>query len=149
MEQIGVPNGFLLCKGSFIGKILANLARIITSHNPSQVGMVFERLINIVASCDKVSQKSLAKLARLFYNNFRPSWAEVSVEIRPMMGLISSVATSSQVGTKLKSLANLARLLTEAGLLTCGQLGHKLKNGAQVDQHFRCLKDNSVQFELN
>ena len=43
--------------------------------------MVFERLINIVASCDKVSQKSLAKLARLFYNNFRPSWAEVSVEI--------------------------------------------------------------------
>ena len=32
--------------------------------------MVFERLINIVASCDKVSQKSLAKLARLFYNNF-------------------------------------------------------------------------------
>ena len=33
----------------------------------------------------------------------------------------------------MKSLAKLARLLTEAGLLTCGQLGHKLKNGAQVD----------------
>ena len=42
-----------------------------------------------------------------------------------------------------------AAILTEAGLLTCGQLGHKLKNGAQVDHHFRCLKDNSVQFELN
>ena len=73
----------------------------------------------------------------------------MSVEIRPVMGLISSAVTSSHHGTKLKSLAKLERLLTEAGLLTCGQLGHKLKNGAQVDQHFRCLKDNSVQFELN
>ena len=44
-----------------------------------------------------------------------------------MMGLISRVATSSQVGTKLKSLANLARLLTEADLVTCGQVGHKYK----------------------
>ena len=105
------------------------------------------QIVGIITRKD--AGKSWAKLAQLFYNNFRPSWAEVSVEIRPMMGLISSVATSSQVGTKLKSLANLARLLTEAGLLTCGQLGHKLKNGAQVDQHFRCLKDNSVQFELN
>ena len=86
-EQNGVPNGFLLCKGSFIGKILANWARIIPSHNPSQVGMVFERLINIVASCDKVSQKSLAKLARLFYNNFRPSWAEVIEIIIPNLGI--------------------------------------------------------------
>ena len=106
-----------------------------------------DKLSGIITRKD--AGKSWAKLAQLFYNNFRPSWAEVSVEIRPMMGLISSVTTSSQVGTKLKSLANLARLLTEAGLLTCGQLGHKLKNGAQVDQHFRCLKDNSVQFELN
>ena len=63
----------------------------------------------------KSAGKSWAKLAQLFYNNFRPSWAEVSVEIRPMMGLISSVATSSQVGTKLKSLANLARLFERGG----------------------------------
>ena len=65
-EQNGVPNGFLLCKGSFIGRILANLARIITSQKPSQVEKVFERPIDFVASCDKVSQKSLARLARLF-----------------------------------------------------------------------------------
>ena len=32
--------------------------------------MDFERPIDFVTSCDKVSQKSLAKLARLFYNNF-------------------------------------------------------------------------------
>ena len=61
----------------------------------------------------------------------------------------SECGTSSHHGTKLKSLAKMAKLLTEAGLLTCGQLGHKLKNGAQVDHHFRWLKDNSVQFELN
>ena len=99
-EQNGVPNGFIICKGSIIGK-------------------------------------TLAKLAQLFYNNFRPRWAEVSEKIRPMMGLITWAATSSQIGTKLKSLANLARLLTEAGLLTCGQLGHKLKNGAQVDHKLK------------
>jgi len=29
LEQIGVPNGFSLCKGSFIGKILAMMARFI------------------------------------------------------------------------------------------------------------------------
>lgn len=59
-----------------------------TSQNPSQVGMDFERLINFVASCDKVSQKSLAKLARLFYNYFRPSWAEVNDKIIPNLGKI-------------------------------------------------------------
>jgi len=34
-----------------------------------------------------VSQKSLAKLARLFYNNFRPSWAEVIEIIIPNLGI--------------------------------------------------------------
>ena len=123
---------------------LGHISRMLLARSREEIP---DNLSEIITKKD--TGKSWAKLAQLFYNNFRPSWAEVSVEIRPMMGLISSVATSSQVGTKLKSLANLARLLTEAGLLTCGQLGHKLKNGAQVDQHFRCLKDNSVQFELN
>ena len=49
--------------------------------------MDFERPIDFVTSCDKVSQKSLAKLARLFYNNFRPSWAEVIEIIIPNLGI--------------------------------------------------------------
>ena len=61
----------------------------------------------------------------------------MSEEIRPMMGSIIRAATSSRVGTKLKSLAKLAKLLTEAGLLTCGQVGHKLKKGAQVDHKLK------------
>ena len=70
------------------------------SEKPSHVGMDFERPIDFVASCDKVSQKSLAKLARLLQQlplklsgsergnsshdgtnflggNFVPSWDEV------------------------------------------------------------------------
>ena len=105
-----------------------------------------DKLSGIITRKD--AGKSWANLAQLFYNNFRPSWAEVSVEIRPMMGLIPSAVTLSHHGTKLKSLAKLARLLTEAGLLTCGQLGHKLKNGTQVDHHFRWLNNNSVQIGM-
>ena len=49
--------------------------------------MNFEKLVNFVASCDKVSHESLANLARLFYNNFRPSWAEVIEIIIPNLGI--------------------------------------------------------------
>ena len=63
--------------------------------------MDFERPIDFVASCDKVSQKSLAKLARLFYNNFRSSWAEVNEIIIPNLGIIFETPTSRQVVGKL------------------------------------------------
>ena len=36
-----------------------------TEKNHPKLGRILERLIDFVASCDKVSQKSLAKLARL------------------------------------------------------------------------------------
>ena len=145
MEQNGFPNGFLLRKGSFIGKILANLARIITSHNPSQVGMVFERLINIVASCDKVSQKSLANLARLFYNNFRPSWAEVNEIIIPNLGIFLAATSrqlvgkleddrfenASQVGTHFYQCCTNGNEATR--LSTCDHDGHKFRGGSPIE----------------
>lgn len=123
------------------------MARIIALKNHPKLGWILKDRSTLSQVATKWVRKVWPSWPD-FCNNFRSSWAEVSEEIRPMMGLISWAATSFQVGTKLKSLANLTRLFVEAGLLTCGQVGHKLKNGVQVDHHFQ-VAERLIQFNLN
>ena len=108
--------------------------------------MDFERPIDFVTSCDKVSQKSLAKLTRLFYNNFRPSWAEVIEIIIPNLGIILEAATSRQLVGKLEDdcFENASQVGTHfyqcctngneaTRLSTCDHDGHKFRGGSPIE----------------
>ena len=141
MEQNWVPNGFILCKGSFSEKKLAKSARIITSYNPSQVGMIFR---NADRLCHKLLQSEPEKTGQVgqtflqqlplklsgsvrenYYqlgNNFlrqqlpdklSGSWEMTVLKMRPKLGHI--FANTTQIITKRSVCRPVTMMVTSFG----------------------------------